>query len=281
MLSAYSLTNQLWKKRLYWQLIERSSVKQAALFHATSEAERDEVLRIRSDADVQIIPNGVDETAWLEEVRPDTLANRLRISRGDRQIVLFLSRLHPKKGIIDLLLPAWAQLETKSVLAIAGGPDSHAPGYETQVHREVERLGLGCKVRMLGEIRPAERWSLFDGADLFVLPSHSENFGIVVAEAMARGCPVLVTDQVQIHRHVTAANAGTVIPRSIDSLAAGLRSILADDERRKTSGALGRQYARVHFSWQRIAARVVRMYEDTLSDRRRTCSFFCNSPSAN
>jgi len=259
MLSNYSLTHGAWKKRLSWHLVDRPVVARAAAFHATSSAETEEIRNVRSDATVHIIPNGVHEDAFSVEPPPNHAANGRKHSC--RPFVLFLSRLHPKKGIVDLLLPAWAQVQTDAELAIAGGPDAHEPQYAQQVRNEVDRLGLAGRVKFLGEIPPSQRWELYDRAELFVLPSHSENFGVVVAEAMARGCPVIVTDQVQACEHVRAARAGRVVSADVHAIAFALDSMLGDARRRKAHGQSGRTYARTHFSWQGILTKVRAMYE--------------------
>jgi glycosyltransferase involved in cell wall biosynthesis len=96
---------------------------------------------------------------------------------------------------------------------------------------------------------------------LFVLPSHSENFGIVVTEAMARMKPVVVTDRVQIAGHVTASQAGSVIHPNSGELAACMDSWLADSSRRRSAGELGRRYVGEQFTWPRAAERLASLYE--------------------
>jgi glycosyltransferase involved in cell wall biosynthesis len=263
MLSTYSLTHGAWKKRISWHLLERPVIARAAAFHATSSAEAEEIRNVRPDAIVHVIPNGVHPDAFTAE---PTLAHANANCRRlpSQPFVLFLSRLHPKKGIIDLLLPAWAQVKTDAVLAIAGGPDAHQPDYARLVRDEVARLGLRERVMFLGEIQPHERWALFDTAELFVLPSHSENFGVVVAEAMARGCPVVVTEQVQAAEHVLAAGGGTVVPRRILHLATALGDMLSNSERLNACGESGRRYAQQHFCWPRVVGSICRMYQGTV-----------------
>ena len=177
-----------------------------------------------------------------------------------------MSRLHPKKGIIDLLLPAWEQVRTNAVLLIAGGADAHIPEHAQQVCEKINLIGETSRVRLVGEIPPDQRWKMYDSAEVFVLPSHAENFGIVVAEAMARGCPVAITDQVQASEHVIAAQAGIVVTCSIPALTAALTTLLADSTRRLTCGEAGLAYARTNFDWQCVAVSVRRMYENTLND---------------
>ena len=150
-------------------------------------------------------------------------------------------------------------------LAIAGGEDAHAPGHGDEVRAAAERLGLMDRVAFVDEVLGDERWPLFDGADLFVLPSHSENFGVVVAEAMARGCPVVVTDAVQSCTHVAAAGAGEVVSGSVPALAGALDRMLSDESLRKACGEAGCAYALQNFSWDEIAVQIHQMYAQCLS----------------
>jgi glycosyltransferase involved in cell wall biosynthesis len=259
MLSDYTWTRGRLAKWAYWLARERANVQTAAVIHCTSEGEATEVRRYRTvRGRVEVIPNGVEASAWTVPEDPDTLRRRCGPAAHKRPIVLYLSRLHPKKGLTDVLLPALQAMTKDAFLAIVGGEDDHSPGYEKVVRSEVERLGLTGRVALLGPVAGAERWAMFDGADVFALPSHSENFGIVVAEAMARGCPVLVTDGVQAHEHVTRASAGEVVRPDVKEVAIGLDRLLGTAAHE--TGLRGRAYAQEHFQWDGIAKRIAKVY---------------------
>jgi glycosyltransferase involved in cell wall biosynthesis len=260
MLSEYSLNYKAPKKRLYWAAVERRSVMRADCFHVTSEEECAEVRRVRPNATVFVIPQGMPQEAFDTPVERELLAERCGPAVAGRPIILFLSRLHPKKGLADILLPAISRLKTNAFLAIAGGPDPAAPDYEQEVRRKVAHLGIADRVAFLGPITPAERWHLFDGASVFVLPSYSENFGIVVTEAMARGCPLVVTEGVQAHTHVTAANAGLVVPLDVGKVAVAIDQVLQDSTPGTTRGREGAEYVRTHLGWDGIAKKIDEMY---------------------
>ena len=262
MLSHYSWSRRKALRYGYWFAREQGNVRAAAAFHCTSEQEAAEVRAHRSARGiVAVIPNGVEAAAWTTPAAPDELRRRCGAGAEGKRLVLFLSRLHPKKGLTEFLLPAVAELPDV-FLAVAGGPDDHAPGYEGEVRATVTRLGLAARVALLGAVPPADRWGLFDGADVFALPSRSENFGIVVAEAMARGCPVLVTDGVQSHEHVTRGQAGVVVPPSVEAVRDGLGRLIARD--RLADADKGRCYARAHFDWDSIARQLADLYRALL-----------------
>ncbi|HEX6960762.1 MAG TPA: glycosyltransferase [Lacipirellula sp.] len=263
MLSAYSFRDDSWKKRVYWQLIEHKTVSRAAALHATSSAEKVDIQCVHPAARVHVIPNGVEDAAW-DGANIPVQPERVGLSHGAAPVVLFLSRLHPKKGLTDLLLPAFARMRRDATLIIAGGPDAHAPGYEHKVRATIVQLGLQSRVTLLGPVSPDLRWGLYDSAAVFVLPSHSENFGVVVAEAMARACPVIVTDAVQCCEHVTAACAGMVVAREAEELSRAMDEMVSKPALRRQLGLNGQEYAAKHFQWDRVAASVRQMYEVVL-----------------
>lgn len=268
MLSDYTWRRRVWKKSLYWKLIERKTIREAAGFHATSTEEAEDIRAMRSDARVFVIPNGVDTDAYDLKPQESCLRERCGSRVGQHPILLCMSRLHPKKGIADRLLPAIAAMKTYCFLAIAGGEDPSARGYSDEVRDTVKRLKLEHRVALLGPVRSSDRWEMFDGADLFVLASHSENFGVVVAEAMARGCPVVVTEGVQSSEHVQSARAGEVVSGDVPALAGALDRMLAERQLLKNYGEAGRAYARRHFRWEMIARQVQNMYEECITTNR-------------
>jgi len=265
MLSEYALKLGAWKKHLYWLLAERQTVSAAAALHATSSQENSDILRLRKDAVVWVIPNGVDEAGWSQTSCPNSLREKCGEACGELPLILFLGRLHPVKGLTDLLLPAVASMTRPAFLAIVGGSDDRAPGYEREIRETIRKLGISGRVALLGPVPPSDRWAMFDGAQVFVLPSHSENFGIVAAEAMARGCPVVMTDSVQSCEHVAAAGSGHVVSRDVQTMAESLSAIVSQPRLRRFLGDAGRTYANKHFRWDTIAARVEQMYQECLA----------------
>jgi len=259
MLSNYSFQKSKWKKQVYWWLRERSNIEHAAGFHVTSLGEREEVTALGVKAPVSVIPLGISDDAWKTPVESNWLRDQLP-HVGGRPLLLFLSRLHPKKGIVEFLLPAMTQLQSDAFLAIVGGEDEHASGFRKILEAEIRRLNLGDRVGLLGPLPPHRRWAAFDGADLFVLPSHSENFGIVVAEAMARGKPVVITTGVQCRDQVIAANSGSIVPPDPGKLAHSLDYWLENPRLRIAAGERGRKYIQEHLTWDSTARSLLKLY---------------------
>ena len=267
MMSPYSWSRGRIKKAMYWRWNDRRMISRAAALHATSAGEADELRQLHLPPEVCTIPLGIDPQAWATPQDPASLRRLCGPLANDLPILLFLSRIHPKKGVNDFLLPAFARLKIPAFLAIAGGADGES-GYLAEIKATIARLNLKHRVALLGSITPANRWGLFDGAAGFVLPSHQENFGLVVVEAMARGCPVVVSDRVQSCDHVLAANAGFVVPLDVDSITVALTQLLTQPERRAIVGDAGRRYVAEHLSWDRVGIDVANLYSKVLSTNR-------------
>ena len=193
MLENWSLRRAVVRKFVAWQLFERKNLESAALFHATSESEAEAIataLRIKmrikiKEPSIVVAPNGVDIPERIPNRK--VLEARFAKLRGKKWI-LFMSRIHPKKGLLELA-KAWMQIRESNPgweLVIAG-PEQDK-GYAEKVRAELKGEAVWT-----GELGGEEKWAALGNAGFMVLPSYSENFGIVVAESLAAGRPVLTT----------------------------------------------------------------------------------------
>jgi glycosyltransferase involved in cell wall biosynthesis len=231
----------------------------AAAVHATSEMEALALKRLGIQSPIVTIPLGVDYDSMDSGVCPGEFRAAYPECDG-KKIILFLSRIDPKKGV-DLLLGATEDLARKRqdfVLVIAG---SGAPSFEEKVRAQVAGAGLDRCVKFCGFLN--EHWKLaaLGDADLFVLPSYDENFGMAVVEAMAAGLPVVVSDQVGIHREIQEAAAGVVTRCDPREIAAALERLLDDESLRRRMGENGRHFVQEKFTWSRVGAELVKLYE--------------------
>ncbi|HYE20008.1 MAG TPA: glycosyltransferase [Tepidisphaeraceae bacterium] len=252
------LANRL-GKRAYLALRLGPNLSRAAALHFTTTAERDLVARLKLNRPTIVEPVGID-LAEFADLPPPAAFRATHPELGNDPIVLFLSRLSPQKGL-DVLIPAFAKIapHTRANLVLAG-PDRD--GYEPTVRALVRAANLEHRVTFTGMLHGQDRIAALTAADLFVLPSHHENFGIVVAEAMAAGTPVIVSREVNAWPDVVEANAGAVIPpRDPVALAEGMTAWLHDPERRRTAGTAGRAYALAHYGWDGIARHWVDHYQ--------------------
>jgi glycosyltransferase involved in cell wall biosynthesis len=268
MLSSYTWQRSRLKKAVYWRLIERRTIERASACLVTSGEEADEVRALKPDAKTFLIRNGVEEVAFSSSGNERKLRQLCGIGIDGLPIVLFLSRLHPKKGIVDRLIPALARMRTRCHLAIVGEEDTTSTGYSFEIQKALKQFQVEDRVSLLGAINGNDRWALYDGATAFVLPSHSENFGIVVGEAMARGCPVVVTKEVQSAELVRQAQAGFVVDGIPERIAESLDSFVCDKLSRTKASESGKAFARSHLRWSNVASELRLIYKQVLSDNK-------------
>lgn len=181
MLEPYILNRHPYKKKIALFLYQREAIKAANFIHATAQSELDQIKKLGFASNAVVIPNGMD---FSEVINYDkTNAN------GNFRL-LFLSRIHPKKGL-EFLFEAIHKLENKNIkLIIAGEGDKD---YIISLKQIVKKLDLQKQIKFIGGVYGKEKWKIYQEADLFVLPTHSENFGLVIIEALATGLPVITT----------------------------------------------------------------------------------------
>lgn len=244
-LSDWAFTSGSWTKRIFWPLMQRPALVGATCFHATAVSEYEDIRRMGFRQPVAIIPNGVDIPALANET-----------TCGMRTL-LFLGRIHPIKGL-DMLLPAWAAVQARFPdwrLRITG-PDN---GYLSQARNLASALGLQ-RVEFSGALYGEEKWHAYQDADLFVLPTYSENFGMSVAEALAAGTPAIVTQGAPWSGLVTE-KAGLWIEIGLDPLVAALEALLLHShDELSAMGQRGRAWMERDYSWTYIGQQMAGVY---------------------
>jgi glycosyltransferase involved in cell wall biosynthesis len=239
-----------WVKTAWIHLIERRSLARAAAVHVTAEIEAAELRSFGFQTpQIACIPNGVE---WPSE--PAAIGAG-PFSGLPSRFGLFLSRISWKKGL-ERLLRAW-QWVPDLPLVIAGNDDED---YLPKLRALAQELGIAERVHFVGPASDSHKWALYAAAEVFVLPSYSENFGNVVAEAMAVGCPVVITPEVGIAALVVQAGAGIVCNGDPAPLAAAITALLNDGVKRRECGRRGRELVRGSLSWNAVAAQTETLY---------------------
>jgi glycosyltransferase involved in cell wall biosynthesis len=217
-------------KELSLRLIERRILANAAAVHFTSEQEKCEAELTAPGTRSVVIPNPVASPSTDEKPSAEPFLARHPDLAG-RSVILFLSRLDPIKGL-DMLLNGFPRIQAAiptAALVVAGdGEDRFVARLRDQAHR----LGVERDVVWAGFLDETTKRAAFAAADVFVLPSYSENFGIAAVEAMANGLPVIVSDRVGIHHEVARAKAGLVVRCDANEVSAAVVQILGDCEAR-------------------------------------------------
>lgn len=247
-----------WLKKLSFRFVESHILAGAAAIHYTSEQERLEAAEWGIMHRSVVIPNPIDTAAYSH----DRATGRFRaqdLQLTDRTIILFLSRLDAKKGL-DLLLPAFAAVRAQYpqvILVLAGNGEA---SFVARLQQEAMRLGINADIIWTGFLTGEEKEAAFADADIFVLPSYSENFGIAAAEAMACGLPVVLSDQVGIHQEVAEAQAGAVVPCRTEELAQALLRLVRDAQLRSQMGENGKSLVNSQFSLETVTGRLIETY---------------------
>lgn len=253
----WSLAQTRIPKKIAWLVFQERALQGCSCVHVTEPGEHDAVRRLGITAPIALIPNGVP-VENVNEVAAAEARRTLGLPAGKRY-ALFLSRLHKKKGI-DLLIRAWSKLATEIpgwTLLIAG------PCEDTQYKRYLKDLAgplvESGEVRFLGMLRAGHRDAALSLSELFVLPSHTENFGIAIAEAMAHRTAVLTTTGTP-WREIRDSEAGWWIELTDTNLVASLRIALSS--RPEDLARLGRngRIAVEKYSWSTQAAKLAEVY---------------------
>jgi glycosyltransferase involved in cell wall biosynthesis len=260
LLNRWGMENRrLWMKALSFRLLDRPTLDRAAAIHYTSHAEDSEAARLGLRARPVVVPLGIDLKAYDTVSSPQPFFEKFREAAGKR-VVLFLSRLDPKKGI-ESLLDAFAQInptELNGVLVIAGSGDA---SYEAHLREHAAHLHLEPHVIWSGFLSGEDKRSALAAADLFVLPSRSENFGIALVEALAAGKACIATEGVAISEDMREHEAGIVIPvDDAPALAAAMKRMLTDDALRSRSGVNASRLAADRFSLQAMGEALAGLY---------------------
>lgn len=254
------------KKRLYMELLAARMVDRAACLQAASPLEAESMSRLGLRPPITIIPNGVDADTF-EEMPDRAEAEALWATLRGRVVVLFLSRISPEKGL-DVLMASMRYLVDcghTDVLAVIAG--SGQAGYVARVKDMVARSNLASHVLFTGMVQGRSKLALYARADVFVLPSYSENYGIVVAEAMAAGVPV-VTTTCTPWGVLAQIDAGRQVPPDAGSFGDALLELVRlSHDSRAAMGCRGRQFILREHTWDMAARKLATVHQCILEGR--------------
>jgi glycosyltransferase involved in cell wall biosynthesis len=212
------------KKQVYWVARERRMLRDARAVCFTTAIERDAAAKTFWPGGWKsvVVSLGIAEPEGEPSAQRETFFSRFPGLRG-RRFFLFLSRIHRKKGC-DLLLDAFRRVDADLDLVMAG-PDED--GLRPALEAQAARLGIAGRVQWTGMLEGELKWGALRAAEAFVLPSHQENFGIAVVEAMACGVPVIISDKVNIWPEIAQDKAGIVVADTAEGTYQGMMTFLA------------------------------------------------------
>jgi glycosyltransferase involved in cell wall biosynthesis len=266
MLDDWAMSVRRPKKRVFLAAFGRKLLHGAHTVHCTAQAELDQARKWLPRGNGTVIPLVVQLEAFRDLPGPEPARQALSIKGGDRPTILFLSRLHPVKGV-ELLIEAVGALGAQGVdcdLLIAGTGE---PDYVASLERLTTARGLDDRVRFLGFVSGREKPSLFQAADVFCLPSQHENFGMAWVESLACGTPVVTTKGIGAWPDLEAGDGALIVERSAEGFAGAIRDLLHDPARRRAMGEKGREWIFSFLDTDRIVARYESLYADASRER--------------
>lgn len=271
MLEPWSLRQKWLKKRIARFLYQDHDLKCAAALHATAESEAGQFRKLGFKNPIIISPNGVNVP------KESLVVSRKSLAVDGKRRVLFVSRMHPKKGVMELV-EAWGRLvvsrqssvvsgwECELVYTVSGELEKE---YEAKVKARVKELGLEDQFIFTGALDDEKKWKAYGRADLFVLPTYSENFGIVVAEALWAGVPVITTkgtpwgelETWKCGKWIDLLEEGSN-PSDWPTLASALEGMMSmTDGERREMGEQGRRLVEEKYTWDAVVKKALTGYE--------------------
>jgi len=254
MLETWSMRFKRFKKLVALAVYQRNDLKMSSGFIATSDKEFAAIRVMGVNAPIAVIPNGVE--------RPTEKKSRL--IQSSVKTLLFMARIHPKKGVLELIR-AWAKIDPAGWKLRIVGPDEG--GHLKEVERTISLLKIDNTVEIVGPVYADERSSEFSNADLFILPTYSENFGIAVAEALSYGLPVITTTGAPWSSLVDYQCGWWVEPGEAALIAVLPVALGVSDEQRSKMSDRARSLA-AKFDWQYVADRTLTFYSEVLTNHR-------------
>jgi glycosyltransferase involved in cell wall biosynthesis len=261
-LCEWSLQQGKLKKNIYLKLIEKTNIVGAKILHLTAKQEQRELNLLNWNLSSFVLPHGLNMPIKLANAR-ETLHQMLSIPLKT-PIILFLSRLHTKKGL-DYLIPALSKLHHQDfVFVLAGSGD---PEYEAELDRLLQKNNLCDRTYKLGFVEGEKKDICLQGADLYALTSHSENFGVSVLEALASGTPALVTKGVALSELVEKQNLGWVVDLDVEVISNSIQDFLNNPDIAKQKGNRARQFILENYAWDKIVLKMISIYKGIIDQQ--------------
>jgi len=265
-LMPWALERHRVRKALYLSLLGRRYLERAAALHCATSVEADALSGLQLLTPSFVVPYGIDVKYWANLPARGHLRYRLGIPQG-APVLLFLGRLHwvkrPELALQALSSTLCSGLEAHLIFA---GPDES--GLEARLRAKAEQLGCAGRIHFTGLLTGAGILQAFADADLLVMPSIMESFGMSAVEAMAAGLPILVSDKVPLGCSVESAGAGRMVPGTIEAFAHALVELLNKPEQLKEMGKRAKKLAETEFDLSLVAQRMMDQYRAVVETGR-------------
>jgi len=261
--SPWSWSQKSIKKNLFWHLFSKKTIEQATALHFTAEGEREKALpqiKLPHAVSSFVVPNGFA----IDKIRyEDGLREKLNIPH-DRILLLSIGRIHRKKGI-HFIIEAMKRLKDQRVILLILGNKEDSLYVDSL---ESQSRTMENQVIWHEQVGSDEVWDYYHAADVFVLPSYDENFGMAVAESMACGTPVLISRNVDIWQDIEADNAGFIVNQDPEEIAPLLKKIADNPGLLKEMGRNAKKAAEKRYNISNVATLMLKAYEDILTGKQ-------------
>ena len=253
------------RKIVYERLIENRNLERAAAVHFTAAEEMSLARSLGLKFRGVVVPLGIDiatPTSSRDELRAD-FAREWPAAHG-KKVILFFGRLTLKKGL-DLLVKAFGRIARSrtDVHLFLAGPDDE--GFGRKVHLWLKEEGVLDRTTFAGMLTGKRKEAALASADIFVLPSYTENFGLAVIEALAAGLPSVISNKINIWRELSNAGAAVVVNCDAQEVASAISTLLDDAEQRNRLGEAGKRLVAEQFTWSIVADRMIALYREVAS----------------
>ncbi len=264
MLDTYSMAQKSLKKHTFLNVGGRTLFRNATTIHFTAQGEMEQALQFIPGRDRSLVQAyALDLSSYNPLPGPEPAYKAFPRIRREARKILFLSRVHPKKGV-DLLIRAAAIMKRGSLpfQVLIAGPGEEK--YLDSLKSMAAELGVADVVEFLGMVHGVEKRSLYEAADVFVLPTHQENFGLVLAEAMACGTAVVTTRGTDVWHEMLQGGA-RIVDESPDEIAAAILEVVTDPEKCRRIGQQGLEFVYQWLDRDRVSAAYEAMYFDAIT----------------
>jgi len=267
MCEPFELARKGWKKKVFFNLVEKHTLQNAAAIHAITAAEKEHCTQLQIGNVIEVIPHGVTIQSRLSPSQVQAnLPDEIRAIPPQAPVLLYMGRLHPKKGL-DLLLPAFAQILSRhsSAYLVLAGPD--VVGYQDSLMQLASSYQIEERVLFPGMVTGLQKQAMLQRADVFTLPSYSEGFSAAILEALAAAKPVVISKYCYFDE-VVNAGCGQIVDTDVSQLASALNDFLElSPDVRQGIGQCGRRLIEEKYTWDLAAHKMSMLYQSILSNK--------------
>lgn len=265
MLEPWALAYKIWKKKLYFNWLEKPALQKASAIQMLASTEAERIKNLALKPSLVIVPNGIHREDFASLSDPEIFYHQFPETKNKR-LIIFLGRIDPKKGL-DLLAPAFAQAYQKfpDTHLIIAGPDN--TGFLPTAQSYFIKAGCSHAVTFTGMLTGNIKYAALAAATIYVAPSYSEGFSMSVLEGMAAALPCVITTGCNFPE-AGEAEVAIIVNIDVGSIAKAIIQLLKDDQKAKNMGDRARQFILDNYTWDKIALKMVSVYENIIQGNK-------------